>query len=154
MPTTSKKRIFWFEEDPDMLEDYSKTLREKYFLDIGAQWDAIRNTRQQPFDLIIVDLMIHRDSFSIGKGNEVENVGFDGVEWQKTGLEFLARLRIGEYKEYGFPADIDAIVATAVATYPAYEDAKKHGVKAFLEKPFTIEELETAIAEALNPSRS
>jgi CheY-like chemotaxis protein len=148
----SMKSIFWFEDNADELLDYRKELEKKYDVMVGAHWDLIRQTRPYPVDLVLVDVMIHRYSFDVDTEQEVQNISFPDCDWIETGLEFLRRIREGEYQKYGFPPDVPVILATALVSYPARDQAEKLGIEAFLEKPFTIERLEMAVDRVLGSS--
>jgi CheY-like chemotaxis protein len=142
--TTEKKRIFYFEDEPELLCAYLKVLREKYEVIVGASKELIEQPRPQPVDLVIVDLMIH--GFGCDeKGNEVQNIYYAGVNWQQTSVEFLRRVRAGDYEDFGFPATVPAIVATAMIDNLTRDEVEKLGVKAWLEKPFSVDELEEVI---------
>ena len=149
---TKKKNIFWLEDDPHSLKDYCEELRKVYDLSIGAHLGIIQQKRKNQFDLILVDLMIHHSSFGYGKEKEVQNIGFPDVHWTQTGVEFLRRIRKGEYETYGFKKNVPVIVATGVVNYPARDETKKHKIKDFLVKPFTIDDLEKSIEKALTLS--
>lgn len=149
MPQTT---IFYFEDDSDSLGDFYAALEQTgdVKVEIGAHRDLIERSRERPLDLLIVDFMIHHHSFDIQTGEEVENIFFEGVEWRRTGLEFLQRVRAGRYTHFGFPSYIPAIVATAVVNYPARKLAIEQGISGFLVKPFTIDELRIAVQQALD----
>jgi len=146
---STRKSIFWFEDDPTSLKDEVKVLKEKYDVTIGAQWGLITKSRQNQFDLVLLDLMIHHKSSDYESGEVEPNVTFPDVHWTQTGVEFLGRIRKGEYKSYGFRKDVPVIVATAVVNYPAREKTKEKGISDYLEKPFTITALEEMIENAL-----
>ena len=146
---STRKSIFWFEDDPPSIDDEVNVLKEKYDVTIGAHWELIRKTRQKPFDLVLLDLMIHHKSPDYESGEEVANVKFPGVEWTQTGLKFLDLIRDGEYESNGFSKEIPVIVATGVVHYPAHEKTKKKGICGYLEKPFTITALEEMVEKAL-----
>ncbi len=143
-----KKSIFYFEDGPISLLDHCDALRIKYYVAIGAHRELLEKPRRQPVDLVIVDLMIHPFGFD-EKGVERKNISFEGVHWQRTGLEFIKQLRAGKYKEFGLPAMVPVIVATARTSYPSQEEIEELDVETYLEKPFTIDELEKAVKTAL-----
>jgi CheY-like chemotaxis protein len=147
--TTGKKTIFYFEDEPELLSDYFRVLREKHEVIVSANRAVIEQSRQQPIDLLIVDLMIHRSSFDEAR-KEVQNVRYTGVEWQQTGVEFLRRVRTGDYEEFGFPATIPIIAATAMVDASTREEVVEQlDARAYLEKPFSVDELEKAIEAIL-----
>jgi CheY-like chemotaxis protein len=143
-----EKMIFYFEDEPELLRDYFKVLRTKYKVVVGASREVIEHPPQRPVDLIIVDLMIHYSSFDEAE-KEVENISYPGVGWQQTGVEFLRRVRAGNYEEFGFPATIPVIVATAKVDESTYEEVELLGVKAYLEKPFSVDALEELVETIL-----
>lgn len=145
----SKKRIFWFEDDTNSLSDYCHVLCEKYEVFIGAHEELIKVKRDNPFNLVLLDIMIHRDSFDSQIKKFVKNIEFENVHWEQVGVEFLKRLRKSEYESYGFQKDVPIIAATAVvdsATRRAVEDL---GVNDFLVKPFTMYHFKLSIEKAL-----
>jgi CheY-like chemotaxis protein len=146
--TTEKKRIFYFEDEPELLRSYFKILREKYEVIVGASKELIEQPRQQPIDLVIVDLMIHPASFD-EKEDKVQNIGYADASWQRTGVKFLRLVRAGDYEDFGFPATVPAIAATAMVDNPTRDEVVELGVKAYLEKPFSVDELEEAVGAAL-----
>jgi CheY-like chemotaxis protein len=146
--TTEKKRIFYFEDEPELLRAYFEVLREKYEVIVGASKELVEQSRRQPVDLVIVDLMIHKFTFD-EEGNEVQNIHYADVNWQRTGVEFLRRVRVGDYEDFGFSAAVPAIVATAKVDNPIRDEVEALGVKAYLEKPFSVDELKEAVDAAL-----
>ena len=147
--TTGKKTIFYFEDEPELLRDHFKVLRAKHEVIISATRADIEKKRRQPVDLLIVDLMIHHSSFDEA-GKEVQNVRYPNVEWQQTGVEFLRRVRAGDYEKFGFSADIPVIAATAIVDASTREEVVEQlDAKAYLEKPFSVDKLEEAIEAIL-----
>lgn len=150
MASFQKKSIFWFEDDPESLQDYISELRKKYELSVGARWENILKPREYPFDLVLLDLMIHHKSSDYKSGEADTNISYAGIHWTQTGVEFLRRIRDGEYEAYGFKKDVLVIVGTAVVNYPAKDITSELGISDFLEKPFTFESLIKSIQKALN----
>ena len=145
--TERERRILYIEEDLDSLSDCFEMLREKYRLEVGADWDLIKQPREEPFDLLILDIMIHTDSRD-SENKIVESIRFPGVKWRQTGLEFLRRLRKGDYTSFGLPPDTPVVVASAVVDHLVKEEIINDlGVdrEAYLEKPFTMDALEAAV---------
>ena len=150
MPERTKK-IFYLEDDGESVNDHYKVLREYYKVTLGAHEDLVATRRDEPFDLLILDLMIHPES-SDAAGTIAKSIAFDKVEWQRVGLEFLERIRRGEYEEFGFPIDIPVVVATAVGEYRVQEKTigeLQVRADAYLEKPFTVDALLEAVAKCL-----
>jgi CheY-like chemotaxis protein len=144
----SVKSILYFEDDPQSLRDYCSVLRSKYKVVIGADRHLIEQHRQHPVDLVIIDLLIHHHSLD-EEENPVENVRFPQVNWKRTGVEFLRRLRAGDYEEFGLSAAVPVVIATAAVDYSVQHDVMQLGPNAYLEKPFTIDQLEEAIDAVL-----
>jgi CheY-like chemotaxis protein len=153
-----KKKIFWFEDDPYTFKDFYEKLNKEYEVNIGAGKYLIEKKRDFQFDLILLDLMIHKHSFKDDSNEQVENITFeeDGVRthWTDIGVEFLRRLREGEYEIYGFPKGIPVIAATARIDSSIREIVEKLGVNKFLVKPFTMDKLKISIEQALNSSNT
>jgi CheY-like chemotaxis protein len=145
MPGQPKKLLF-FEDDYDNLRD----LKEYLELDLG--WEVLVSAEASlpdqlaavKFDLILVDIMIRPESLD-AQGNTVQNVHFDGVSWLRTGLEFLQRLRQGQFvgeAGLGTSPDVPVIVLSAVAHY-SVQDVLPHGTATteYVEKPFRVSDL-------------
>jgi CheY-like chemotaxis protein len=141
--STRAKRIFYFDDEPEDLRDYIEILRAEYEVIVGASRDLVEQPRRQPIELVIVDLMIYHFSFE-GR-NEVQNISYPGISWKRTGVEFLRRLRAGNYERFGFPAAVPVIVATVRVDSSIREEVEELNVEAYLEKPFTIDELEETV---------
>jgi CheY-like chemotaxis protein len=140
------KRLLFFEDDYENLRD----LREYLESDLGwkikvtAAEGTLERLGREAFDLIVVDLMIRSESLD-AEGNSVRNVHFPGVSWLRTGLEFLRRLRSGEFVTtpgQGTSPDVPVIVLSAVANY-SVEDALPEGSASteYVEKPFMVGDL-------------
>ncbi len=168
MSLIDKKRIFWFEDDPDAVEEYVNQLRTTYEINIGAQWGKILEERIVPFDLVIIDLMIHHKSNNSETFGNLDpivnypnipnsettgylntNVSYPGIHWTETGVEFLKRLRKGEYEKYGFIKKMPAIVVTGVGNYQAEEKTREIGINGFHEKPVLYADLIKTIEQIL-----
>ena len=153
MPREQKK-ILLFEEDFESMRDLKEHLEEEmgWDVELTAHRSLLERLSHERFDLITVDLMIRPTSLD-ADGKEVQNVHFDGVNWQRTGLEFLRRLRKGEFSEkpgLGTSPDVPAIILSAVAGYSVTdalgEDVPFNG---YLEKPFRLEEIVERIRKSL-----
>lgn len=140
----TKKSIFYFEDEPELLRDYFRILRMKYNVIVGASQELIEQERLQPMGLLVVDLLIHHSGFDESE-KEVMNITYPDVKWQRTGLEFLKRVRAGDYERFGFPALIPVVAATAVIDSSTREEIEGLGIKKYLEKPFSVDKLEKAI---------
>jgi CheY-like chemotaxis protein len=150
MTVQRKRIIFYFEDDVDCTQDIISVFNESAEYEVlrAAHWPMIKVQRDIPFDLVIIDLMIHL--FSLDEsGQEVENISYEDIPWQRTGVEFLRRIRQGEYEKYGFAKDVKVIVASAVVDQKAKQDTKDLKRSGYIEKPFTIEELQEVIRKVL-----
>jgi len=148
--TVQRKRrtIFYFEDDVDCINEVVNILKEQYDIILAAHWPVIKIKREFPFDLVIIDLMIHR--FSIDEsGQEVENISFEGISWKRTGVDFLKRIRIEEYVEFGFSKDVPVIIASAVVDYNVKQEAHNLKISHYIEKPFTLGEIQEVIRKIL-----
>jgi len=147
------RKLLFFEDDYESLQ----ALKEHLELDRGwevtltARASLLQDLSQIKYDLVLLDLMIPPESLD-AQGNQVQNVHFDGVSWLKTGLEFLKRLRRGEFSTpgQGTPPDVPVIVLSAVAHY-SFENAMPNGVPFldYVEKPFRLDELVAHIEKLL-----
>jgi len=141
-----QKKILLFEEDFESMYDLKEHLEEEMEWDVELTADKglLERLRHERFDLIVVDLMIRTMSLD-ADGKEVQNVHFDGINWQKTGLEFLRRLRKGEFSAkpgLGTSPDVPAIILSAVAGYSVTDELGENvRLNGYLEKPFRLEEL-------------
>lgn len=158
MNSTMKRSIFWFEYEPDVFELYIQALKKKYDFTIGAYWELIKQKRQKAFDLVLLDLMIHANSFHYeyeeNVVQKVQNISFTGVQWRVTGVEFLLRIREGGYVGYGFNKDVPVIVATGFIDSSTQKYVKELGVSKFLQKPFSIHQLESILDNNLAPLKN
>jgi CheY-like chemotaxis protein len=153
MPAKPRTLLF-FEDDYDNLHDL------KEYLELDRGWQVVVSAAAGlldqlavvQFDLILVDIMIRPESLN-ADGNMVQNVHFDGVSWLRTGLEFLQRLRQGQFagdSGKGTSPDVPVIVLSAVAHY-SVEDVLPHGaaVTEYVEKPFRVSDLIARIEQLL-----
>ena len=113
--------------------------------------------RQEKFNLICLDLMIHPISLD-EQNEEVTNIRFPGVNWQKTGLAFLERLRAGTYSSAGTGTVTDGgtsplvpvIILSAVADRSREEQLLRADEQiSYLEKPFDLDEIVELIEHIL-----
>jgi CheY-like chemotaxis protein len=145
MPNEPKKLLF-FEDDYDNLRDLREYLEQDlgWQIQVTAEEGILARLGRETFDLIVVDLMIRPESLD-AEGNSVQNVHFPGVSWLRTGLEFLRRLRRGEFAitpGQGTPPDVPVIVLSAVASFSVEnalpdDDASTE----YVEKPFLVGDL-------------
>ena len=145
MPS-ERKRLLFFEDDYDNLRDLQEYLERDlgWQLEVTAEAGILARLAKEKYDLLVVDLMIRPESLD-AEGNTVENVHFQGVSWLRTGLEFLERLREGQFSAaagQGTPPDVPVIVLSAVANY-SVEDAlpESDATTEYVEKPFLVSDL-------------
>jgi CheY-like chemotaxis protein len=149
-----QKRILLFEEDFESMRGLKEHIEEEtgWHVDLTAEAGLLERLSRERFDLIVVDLMIHPTSLD-ADGKEVQNVHFDGVHWLKTGLEFLRRLRKGEFSKeagVGTSPDVPVIVLSAVADYSVEKELRKEiSVDGYMVKPFRLQELVERMRRAL-----
>ncbi len=150
MNLQKKKTIFYFDDDVDCTQDLINVLNESEEYDVirASHWPVIKVQREIPFDLVIIDLMIHHISLD-EKGQEVENISYEDIPWQRTGVEFLKRVRNGEYVRFGFSEDVPVIIASAVVDHEAKKDTQNLTILSYIEKPFTIEDIQQSIQEVI-----
>jgi CheY-like chemotaxis protein len=149
----SRKKILLFEDDYESMCDLKEHLEEMLDWDVELTADAglLERLKNERFDLIIVDLMIRRESQRPGE-KPVTNVHFEGVNWRKTGSEFVKRLRTGEFSgPQGTAPDVPVILLSAVASYSAEETLGESPalVHQYAEKPFRLEDLVSIVRSCL-----
>lgn len=127
-----------------------------YQVELTAQASITERLATERFDLLCIDLMIHPVSLDANL-QEVENLHFAGVNWQKTGLVFLQRLRHGAFTAptaQGTLATVPVIVLSAVADSSSDElTIAADGMTEYWEKPFDLEEIIAAIERLLARGR-
>ena len=140
------RKLLLFEDDYESMQDLKEYIEEElgWQVELSAQADIPERLKRERFDIVVVDLMIHPTSFD-ASGRQVENVHFPGVPWMKTGLEFLRRLRKGEFVETpnaGTPSDVPVLILSAVAGYSVTDElGKVIRVNGYVEKPFRLHDL-------------
>lgn len=149
-----QKRVLLFDDDYESMVALKFYLEHKLGLqvELSAERALLERLARDRFDLICVDLMIHPVSLN-ALDEEVKNVHFEGVNWQKTGLEFLRRLRAGEFSQAGGPGTaptVPVIVLSAVANYSVEDElGPEVAVEGYIEKPFSLEEMAEKIRTLL-----
>ena len=140
------RRLLLFEDDYESMQDLKEYIEEElgWQVELSAQTDILERLKRERFDIVVVDLMIHPTSFD-ASGHQVENVHFPGVPWVKTGLEFLRRLRKGEFvgeTDAGTASDVPVLILSAVAGYSVTDElGKLIRVNGYVEKPFRLHDL-------------
>ncbi len=157
MPTTLStrpKRILLFDDDYESMEPLKLFLEavSNFNVELTARADILPRLATERFDLLCIDLMIHPISLD-AQQQEVTNVHFAGVNWQKTGLIFLERLRRGDFTHsttQGTLATVPAIVLSAVADRSTDElTITDDPLTEYWEKPFDLEAIVAAIERLL-----
>jgi len=150
-----KKRILLFEDDYETMHVVKEYLDEVhgFYVELSAADSLSTRLSQEYFDLIIVDIMIKPNSLD-AHGMLVKNLHFEGVNWQKTGLEFLKRLRKGEFTQNpnsGTQSNTPVILLSAIADSSFVKELQNDRVPDvfYLEKPFRLEELVSLINKSL-----
>lgn len=142
---TKSKRLLLLDDDYESMEVLYKYLKEELGLDVEFSADAnlLKRLDEEKFDLLLVDLMIRQ--FTSGSKNEkVQNIHYDNVRWDRTGLEFIRRFRLGEYTPtgQGTSTSVPIIVLSAVAdsaTDGEWADVLEK--EQIVEKPFRLSDL-------------
>jgi len=151
---TQPKRILLFDDDYESMAPLKLFLEEinGYQVDLTARADILQRLTTERFDLLCIDLMIHPVSLD-AELQEVTNLHFPGVNWQKTGLVLLERLRCGAFgseTETGTPSTVPVIVLSAVADRSTDElTITDDPLTEYWEKPFDLEEILGAIERLL-----
>lgn len=146
----SQKRILILDDDYESMEPLKNYLEMELdcYVVLTAEQGIIARLQTEVFDLLIVDQMIHRTGLN-GDGIEVNNIQFEGVNWDQTGFEFYRRWHTGELlsgREGGTPASTPIFILSAVAgSFPSNDLPKGP----FMEKPFRVEDIIRVIQEML-----
>ena len=154
--------ILIIDDDYVSMKPLQQTLTDlcHYRVNLSAEEKVTAQLAEQRYDLICLDLMIHQDSEMLTETGEhfvVRNIHFDEVNWRETGLEFLTRLRMGEYSNNGTgtSSTVPVIVLSATAdqeTVERVESFARTSPTWYVEKPFllktVIAQIRTALKEA------
>lgn len=153
--SNSPTRILLLDDDYASMQPLQNFLVELhgYSVELTASHDVLARLAHERFDLLCVDIMIHHSSRDEA-GNETQNVHFEDVNWQKTGIEFFKRLRRGDYAGepgVGTPVDVPVIFLSAVAEF-SIEDVLSENTDHmdYLEKPFDVEEFVDRVEQLLH----
>jgi CheY-like chemotaxis protein len=141
----TQRKILLLEDDYESMRDLKEYIEEVFGWKVELTADAglPGRLKSERFDLIVLDLMIHPTSLD-ASGQEVPNVHFDGINWQRTGLEFLQRLRRGEYAgagNQGTPPNVPALALSAVASFSEDPFKSDPTFRGYVEKPFRLEDM-------------
>lgn len=149
-----QKKILLFDDDYESMAVLKQHLERAlgFQVELTAERTLLERLACERFDLVCVDLMIHPISLNAAD-EEVKNVHFEGINWRKTGLEFLRRLRKGEFSQASGPGtspDVPVLVLSAVANYSiGPELGQTMRVEGYVEKPFDLEEMIDRICKLL-----
>jgi CheY-like chemotaxis protein len=151
--STRQKKLLLLDDDYESMESLQLYVQRELGLDIEFSADAnlLKRLDQEKFDLLIVDLMIHPRSLN-AQNEEVQNIHYDNVKWNRTGLEFIRRFRTGEYTRtgQGTCTAVPIIVLSAVADSALDgEWGKIIQNEHQMEKPFRLSELSNLIRSLL-----
>ena len=136
------RKILMLDDDFESMQNVQVYAKKELNMDIEltAEKSLLQRLGEEKFDLLIVDLMIHPRSFN-GDNQEVENIHYDEVKWDRTGLEFIRRFRKGEYTHpgQGTSVDVPIIIMSAVSDSAANgEWGKIIQNEHRMEKPFRL----------------
>jgi CheY-like chemotaxis protein len=152
--SANQKRILIFDDDYESMEPLKLFLEEVsgYRVELTAQAEIVQRLATEHFDLLCIDLMIHPISLDANL-QEVTNLHFTGINWQKTGLVLLERLRRGDFNPdatLGTRPTVPVIVLSAVADRSTDElTVTADPMTEYWEKPFDLEEIIGAIERLL-----
>ncbi len=150
------KKLLLLDDDYESMESLHSYMKGEMELDVEFSADArlLERLDREKFDLLIVDVMIHPRSPN-AQNEEVENIHYDGIRWDQTGLEFIRRFRMGEYTPTGRGTSVSVpiIVLSAIADSTANRDwVKIIQSEHHMEKPFRLSELISLIECLLEES--
>jgi len=152
---STQKHVLVFEDDFDSmgaLKEYTEA-EFGWHVELSAERGLLERLAHERYDLIMVDLMIHSTSFD-ANGNEVQNVHFEGINWRETGLEFLRRLRRGEFSQeagVGTQPDVPVMILSAIADETVGQEIDRDfSIQAYVEKPYRLEEIVSLMRELLS----
>jgi CheY-like chemotaxis protein len=147
------KKILLLDDDYESMHSLQTYLEEEkgWDVELSAEKSLLKRLGREKFDLLIVDLMIRPKGVD-AENREVENIHYDNVKWDRTGLEFIRRFRQGEYAQddKGTSPNTPIIALSAVADSAADEEwGKIIQNENHVEKPFRLSDLVTLILSLL-----
>jgi CheY-like chemotaxis protein len=146
------KRVLIFDDDYESMRTLKEYIESEgdWAIELSAERSLLARLACERFDLIVLDLMIHRTSLD-DQERAVQNVHFEGVNWRETGLEFLRRLRAGAFRgpdDRGTPPDVPVIILSAVADESIRESLSGgDATVVYAEKPFRLDVVIDLMAE-------
>lgn len=152
MPNKPKK-ILLLDDDYESMHNLQIYLEEEkgWDVELSAEKELLERLGQERFDLLIVDLMIRPKGVN-ADNREVQNIHYDNVKWDRTGLEFIRRFRQGEYAKNGkgTSPNTPIIALSAVADSAADEEwGKIIENEKHVEKPFRLSDLINLILDLI-----
>jgi CheY-like chemotaxis protein len=152
-----QKRLLLFEENFSTMCSLKQYLEEEHgwFVELTAEESILQRLAHERFDLVVLDVMIHGTSLD-STGQEIRNVHFEDTPWLETGLEFLRRLRHGEFSqdaERGTSPDVPVIILSALPE-PTIVNALREdvSVQGYVEKPFKLDAIVSRFKALLQES--
>ena len=117
-----RERVLIVDDEPCVLDLSAKVLAKEQYLVTTAHsgYEALEVAKRRKFDLLMTDIVMP----------------------EMDGLELLRRLR-------ELYPDITAVVVTGYGTIENAVNSLKYGAEGFVVKPFTPDELKTALSQAL-----
>lgn len=141
-------RILLFDDDYESMLPLKSELDDRgHQVDLTADAQILAALGVTKYDLVSIDFMIHPQSPAQEESGVINNVHYDDINWQRTGQEFLRRLRKGEYEsgsDQGTLRNVPAIIISATA-----KSNENFGAAAFFEKPFDVEEILNTVDKLL-----
>ncbi|MFZ1771116.1 MAG: hypothetical protein WAU00_18050 [Caldilinea sp.] len=141
-------RILLFDDDYLSMEPLKEAIEDYgYTVVLTAAQEILDQLTVERFDLISVDFMIHPETPALEGEGVIANVHYPGVSWQETGLEFLRRLRRGDYE--GIDGQGTARTTPAIILSATADPDETYDAQVIFEKPFDLDEVITALETLL-----
>jgi CheY-like chemotaxis protein len=151
MTERDSPRILLFDDDDSAVRGLQEHLTNRlgWHVDLAADEGLLARLASDRYDLLLVDSMIHTQGDV--NGQVVRNVQYPAVIWRKTGLEFLRRLRRGDYGGPGGTSPDAPVIILSAIMGPSIESELGVGVavQEMFEKPFRLDELVRAMCRLL-----
>jgi CheY-like chemotaxis protein len=149
----ARKKILLLEDDSESMQPLREYLESKgWLVELTASSGILERLPKERFDLLLVDLMIYPE-YLTADNHTTQNIQYPGVAWQQTGLEFVRRMRAGEYSGRGGQGTLPAVpivVLSAMANETVGEEGEvPPQVDAYVEKPFRLSNLSKTIEQLL-----
>ena len=152
MPSKPKK-ILLLDDDYESMHSLQTYLDEEkgWKVELSAENNLLERLGRERFDLLIVDLMIRPKGVD-ADNQEVQNIHYDNVKWDRTGLEFIRRFRQGEYSKNGKGTAPNTPIIALSAVADSAADAEWGKIienEKHVEKPFRLSDLINLIINLL-----